>query len=104
MSGLGKGAWDSSRWMDMIESAKRFSEESGLLEDSSRGTLVSLVEQAVFDCGLGDDASVLLCMLGESAVVVPNDLRDGDEKLEFVAKLLNPRGVKSQISRVGGLP
>ena len=102
MSSLGKGAWDSSRWMDLIESSKRFSEESGLLGDSSRGTLVSLVEQAVFDCGLGGDTSVLLCMLGESAVVVPNDWRDGDEKLEMVAKLLDPKGVKSQISRVGG--
>lgn len=100
---LGDGKWDMTRWGDLIEEAKKFSVESGLIEDVSRGELVSLVEDAISECRLEGTASALLCMLGESVVVLENELDGGTENLEVLSKKLGALGIKTKISQVGSL-
>ena len=92
-----------TRWGDLIEEAKKFSVDSGLIEDVSRGELVSLVEDAISECRLEGRASALLCMLGESVVVLENELDGGTENLEVLSKKLGALGIKTKISQVGSL-
>ena len=100
---LGSGKWDRTRWKDLIDEAKTFSVESGLIEDVSRGELVSLVEDAISECGLEERVSALLCMLGESVVVLENDLGGRTENLEILSEKLGTLGIKTEISQVGRL-
>ena len=100
---LGSGKWDRTRWKDLIDEAKTFSVESGLIEDVSRGELVSLVEDAISECGLEERVSALLCMLGESVVVLENDLGGRTENLEILSEKLGTIGIKTEISQVGRL-
>ena len=103
MDVLGSGNWDKSRWGDLIGAAKAFSRESGLVEDVSRGNLISIVEQEISNCGLEGRASALLCMLGESVVVLQNDLSDNGEELVVLAERLRSLGMETKFSKVGRL-
>ena len=101
MEVLSQGEWDSERWAELIQSADAFSRESGLIDDSSRNELVTLAAAAVAECG--DDVEVMLCMLGESVVIVPSDPSNGGEWVENVIKELDKVGLKGLGTKVGEL-
>ena len=71
---LTQGEWNQSRWSQIIHESDNFAETSGLLDDADRRELLNEVKWALrsFEPRL----SVLLCMLGESVVVVPKDIED----------------------------
>jgi len=99
MDSLGVHDWNESRWHQIIESSNEFAEESGLLDDASRRELLNEVKWALrsFEPRL----SILLCMLGESVVVLPNDLTDDGwiEHAEILIDRLTDFGVLS--TRIG---
>ena len=99
MNSLGVNDWNESRWHQIIESSNEFAEESGLLDDASRRELLNEVKWALrsFEPRL----SILLCMLGESVVVLPNDLTDDGwiEHAEILIDRLTDFGVLS--TRIG---
>ena len=99
MNSLGVNDWNESRWHQIIESSNEFAEESGLLDDASRRELLNEVRWALrsFEPRL----SILLCMLGESVVVLPNDLTDDGwiEHAEILIDRLTDFGVLS--TRIG---
>ena len=99
MDSLGVNDWNESRWHQIIESSNEFAEESGLLDDASRRELLNEVKWALrsFEPRL----SILLCMLGESVVVLPNDLTDDGwiEHAEILIDRLTDFGVLS--TRIG---
>ena len=86
MKSLGKGDWNESRWSQIIQEANDFSENSGLLDDAERRELLNEVKWALrsFEPRL----SILLCMLGESVVVIPNDI-DDDDWIEYAEILID---------------
>ena len=86
MESLGNGKWNQSRWTQIIHQSGNFAETSGLLDDAERKELVNEVKWALrsFEPRL----SVLLCMLGESVVVVPKDIED-EGWLEYAEILIH---------------
>ncbi|HJM66212.1 MAG TPA: hypothetical protein QF555_01540 [Candidatus Thalassarchaeaceae archaeon] len=97
MKSLGVNDWNESRWPQIIELSNEFAEESGLLDDASRRELLNEVKWALrsFEPRL----SILLCMLGESVVVLPNDLTDDGwiEHAEILIDRLTDLGFLSTI-------
>lgn len=86
MESLGIGEWNKNRWTEITNQANDFAENSGLLDDAERRELLNEVRWALrsFEPRL----SVLLCMLGESVVVIPNEIED-DGWLEYAEILID---------------
>ena len=99
MKSLGVDEWNESRWAEIIESADEFAEESGLLDDAERRELLNEVRWALrsFEPRL----CILLCMLGESVVVIPHDITDDGwiEHAEILIDRLTDLGFLS--TRIG---
>ena len=103
MRGIGIGNWDSRRWSEIIEKSVVFASESGLEDDSSRSDIVRTVERAIVESGYYGKVAALLCMLGESVVIVPNDLSDVGDWIDPVANSLRESGLCTFSSRIGSL-
>ena len=92
--GLREGKWDASRWPELLSKSAEFAERSGLLADSGRIDLLNLIGSALAGAGFADGTLVArLCMLGESAVIIPSDLSMSDEWRDVVANQLQMRGM-----------
>ena len=76
----------NSYQIEFIHESDNFAETSGLLDDAERRELLNEVKWALrsFEPRL----SVLLCMLGESVVVVPRDIED-EGWLEYAEILIH---------------
>lgn len=74
--------WNRSVWPILLEEADNFSLESGLLNDSKRSDLLSLVNQFA-----DEKMSSHLCMLGNSVVIVPRTLSSPFDIEEITSKL-----------------
>ncbi|MEE3083773.1 MAG: hypothetical protein VX320_06790 [Candidatus Thermoplasmatota archaeon] len=96
LSGLREGIWESARWNELLTASAAFAERSGLLDDAQRVDLLHMVGGALITSGLVDsDLAVRLCMLGESAIIVPSNLT-GEFPIEWQENLvqaLNNRGL-----------
>ncbi len=94
--GLREGTWESARWNELLTASAAFAERSGLLDDAQRVDLLHMVGGAIITSGLVDsDLAVRLCMLGESAIIVPSNLT-GEFPIEWQENLvqaLNNRGL-----------
>ncbi len=104
MSVIGRGEWGPERWSELIECAKSFVEESGLLDDASRSDLLASVNKEISNSDFDGDVTALLCMLGESVVVVPTDANNDEGDLGALSVFLEGSGLATMLSRVGGLP
>ena len=71
---IGNGEWDNTRWPDLINSAEKFVMNSKLIMDSKRDDLLSECNQIIEECGLEENSIPLLCMLGQSIVIVPKNI------------------------------
>ncbi|MDP6906953.1 MAG: hypothetical protein QF440_05995 [Candidatus Thalassarchaeaceae archaeon] len=79
ISGLREGVWESVRWGELLDEAANFSKNSGLLDDSNRIDLLHQVGGAMISSGLVNSSlAARLCMLGESVVILPNDIKNTD--------------------------
>ena len=88
MLALSEGDWGVGRWGDLLDAANEFSRDSGLQDDSSRAELLSSVQTVMGRCGIADEAVAMLCMLGESVAVVPQDAQaEADWSGSLVAEL-----------------
>ena len=97
---LAEGEWNESRWVNLVEEAKIFAEKSGLADEPHRKDLLDLVEGAIIEFDAEKYLTVLLCMLGTSAVVVPRFLGSG-HKLGPIMDLLRSEGLGVRETRIG---
>ena len=100
---IGEGDWDSRRWSELIDQSLIFANDSGLEFDASRSEIIVAANGAIRDSGFSESLSAMLCMLGESVVIVPNDSLDGGEWLGELSSVLEERGFFTFSSRVGSL-
>ena len=92
--GLREGQWDEKRWSELLFNSAEFAERSGLLGDSNRLDLLHLIGSALGGAGFADGSlATRLCMLGESAVILPNELPMSNEWQEIVVNNLQMRGL-----------
>ena len=94
--GLREGTWESVRWNELLDASATFAERSGLLEDAQRIDLLHQVGGALISAGLVDTPlSARLCMLGESAIILPSDLTHEmpSNWQENIVHSLNNRGL-----------
>ena len=92
--GLREGQWDAKRWPELLSKRAEFAERSGLLADSGRIDLLHLIGSALAGAGYADGALIArLCMLGESAVIVPSEFPISDDWQEEVVNHLQMRGL-----------
>ena len=100
---IGEGNWDSGRWSELIDRALIFACDSGLEFDASRTEIIGAANEAIGNSGFSDRLSTILCMLGESVVIVPNDYLDEDDWLGELSSALERRGFSTFSSRIGAL-
>ena len=101
MISLTEGSWDEGRWSELIESSIRFSKISGLLKESRRATVLDMATQAIAECGMSGSVVPLLCMLGESVVIVPRNLDEGGVEMSVLLSSIEGGGLSGCITRVG---
>ena len=89
--------------MGLMDAARAFAEDSGLLADSARIELLSTADEAISVCGTAVEATALLCMLGESVVILPIDPEDDGEGFNTLVSELKSAGLEATLTRVGKL-
>ncbi len=99
---LSEGTWDNSRWGELLNSAEAFSNQSGLSDDASRSALVDAGKNAILRAGVDSDTSVLLCMLGESISIVPQNLSK-EIPLDKILSELSKEGLDATLTQIGTL-
>lgn len=100
---IDSGEWNSDRWHEIIERSLVFASDSGLENDSSRGELIDSANKAIIESDLSGRVSALLCMLGESVVIVPTDSQSKGEWVSPLSKKLEDYGFSIFTTRVGPL-
>ncbi|MAH98524.1 MAG: hypothetical protein CMA12_04140 [Euryarchaeota archaeon] len=103
MDSLGFGDWNMGRWSELIDESKLFSLNSGLTEDSGRSELLDTIDKVILKEGLSDTVTPLLCMLGESVVIVPIDPQNEEDWLSLLIPNLEQKDLSIFASRVGNL-
>lgn len=74
VSRLKQGEWESSRWEELLDEADLFSTESKLIFEDSRAKIFADVKGTIIELGLDDVVRPVLCMLGTSIAILPQDL------------------------------
>ena len=103
MERIGKGEWKEHRWSELIEESLRFSSDSGLEKDASRSEIIESVKKAIDGSEFSESLSAMLCMLGESVVIVPNDPHGQEDWIYKISEELEGYGLSSFSSKVGAL-
>jgi hypothetical protein len=73
---------------------------SGLSDESGRSSVLDRARSAISRCGMGGLVVPLLCMLGESVVVVPCSLENIDLELGGLLSSIEEEGLSGCITRV----
>ncbi|MBP51477.1 MAG: hypothetical protein QGI73_02080 [Candidatus Thalassarchaeaceae archaeon] len=97
---LSEGDWNNGKWPELIEAAIRFSQRSGLSDEPGRSSVLDSARSAISRCGMDDLVVPLLCMLGESVVIVPCRLEDIDFELSDLLSSLEEEGLSGCITKV----
>lgn len=103
MERIGKGEWKEHRWSELIEESLRFSSDSGLEKDASRSEIIESVKKAIDSSEFSESLSAMLCMLGESVVIVPKDPHGQEDWIYKISEELEDYGLSSFSTRVGKL-
>tara|TARA_B100000945_G_scaffold321276_1_gene334963 strand:+ start:1069 stop:2046 length:978 start_codon:yes stop_codon:yes gene_type:complete len=103
MNSLGSGDWNIKRWSELIEESKTFSSNSGLTKDSFRSDLLDIINDVIVKEGLSEVVTPLLCMLGESVVIVPRNPQNEEDWLSLLIPNLEEEGLCIFASRVSNL-
>ena len=103
MERIGRGEWKEHRWPELIEESLRFSSDSGLEKDASRSEIIESVKKAINSSEFSESLSAMLCMLGESVVIVPKNIHLQEDWIYKISEELEGYGLSSFSSRVGEL-
>ena len=103
MERIAKGEWNKQRWSELIEESLKLSSESGLEKDASRSEIIEFVKKAIDSLEFSESLSVMLCMLGESVVIVPKNPDGQEDWIYKISEELEEYGLSSFSSRVGEL-
>ena len=103
MERIGEGEWKEQRWSELIEESLRFASDSGLEVDASRSETIESVKKAIDNSEFSGSLTAMLCMLGESVVIVPKDPHGQEDWIYKISKELEGYGLSSFSSRVGEL-
>jgi len=99
--------WNANCWHELLDASANFAADSGLLNDANRDDLLMMVGGAIASCTLADVGLIVrLCMLGESAVIIPSDLA-GESPEGWHMRLveaLEARGLGALATEVSGDP
>ena len=99
MNELIKKDWNKGCWGELLERSEIFAKESGLLSDSRRFELVKAAENIINSSSL--ELKTLLCMLGESIVIVPKEIGGkNNSDLSEIINGLNNIGFITQKTRI----
>tara|TARA_B100001094_G_scaffold244248_1_gene240505 strand:+ start:2445 stop:3419 length:975 start_codon:yes stop_codon:yes gene_type:complete len=101
LEGLSENRWSDSRWSEILDNSKRFSEESGLSSEESRADVLRKCEKAMIESGVDHSGVGLLCMLGTSVAIVPNNLELGLGRVDEFMHLLDSFGLNNILTRIG---
>ena len=100
---IGDGDWDSARLSDLINESLTFAIVSGLQFDASRTEIIDAANHAIGESDHSERLTAMLCMLGESVVIVPNDSLDGDDWSGELSSILEAGGFSTFSSKIGAL-
>lgn len=100
---IGEGDWNSGRWSELIERSLIFACDSGLEFDASRSEIIGAANEAIRNSGYSERLTAMLCMLGESIVIVPNDSLDEGDWLGELSLVIEAGGFSTFSSHVGAL-
>jgi len=100
---IGVGDWDSRRWSDLIEQSLIFASDSGLEFDASRSEIIVAANEAIRESSFSERLSAMLCMLGESVVIVPNDSLDEGRWMGELSSFFEGSEFLTFSSRIGTL-
>jgi len=101
MEGINNEKWDKNSWSELIMSAEKFAIDSELIADSGRKELLLECKNIIKDCELEENIIPLLCMLGQSVVIVPKNIDLLNFDINKVCNKLHKNGfevVKSGLS------
>jgi len=102
MKSLVNGKWDEKRWEELLERSEIFVDESGLLQDSLRLELLKEAERIIIKSN--SNFKPLLCLLGRSLVIVPEDIQKGDHiDYDSLINNLESTGFNTIKTKVGKL-
>ncbi|RAH05385.1 MAG: hypothetical protein CMA00_004290 [Methanobacteriota archaeon] len=100
MERIGAGGWKRERWEDLIEASLSFSSSSELESEAARKELKDEVNGSISELGLSEELVALMCMLGESLVVVPKNPEKPGNWMSKLVDELERCGISSRHSRV----
>lgn len=98
MEKISEGSWDKSRWQELIELAEKFVIDSDLIMDSNRNELLFESNNLIKDCDLEEQVISLLCMLGQSVVIVPKNLDMDNFEIEKICNKFNQSGFETIVT------
>ncbi|MAT48450.1 MAG: hypothetical protein CMA27_01310 [Euryarchaeota archaeon] len=105
ISKLNRKVWDKFTWKNLLIQADLFCKNSGMLNDSNRKNIINNIETILKEKGIDLFWNTKLCMLGSSAVIVPTNLDNYDEKeLDYVLEKIKEIGLNGCITKINSNP
>ena len=93
--------WTADCWHEILRRSKEFGQISGLESESARSTLLETIQQCIDELGYSAAIETRLCMLGNSAVLLPSSLNMASNTwIEDVKNLVQKNGLSAQISQI----
>ena len=81
MQKISRIEWDLSSWELILEESLNFCNNSGLIREENRMKLLKEIDNAIIDTEFKNQVVVRLCMLGESAIILPKKCTDSKNDL-----------------------
>jgi pantoate kinase len=102
---LAKGAWDASRWTELLEQSRAFADVSGMLTEAVRARVYHAALEAVQDAGLQALVAVRLCMLGSSVAILPRRLHQPADEHDLLrlAEHIQERGLSTLLTAIADI-
>ncbi len=105
VSELNKCDWTENIWDELLKQSNLFCKKSGLLDDGKRKIMVENIENTLEKLQLNNFLNVRLCMLGTSAIILPNNIDIVEiTHLELVLDALKSIGFDGCITNVCSKP
>lgn len=93
--------WTADCWQDILSQSKEFGQISGLESESARSNLLETIQRCIDELGYTAAIETRLCMLGNSAVLLPSSLNSETSIwIEEVKHLVQERGLSAQVSQI----
>tara|TARA_B100000287_G_scaffold105887_1_gene98156 strand:+ start:3470 stop:4438 length:969 start_codon:yes stop_codon:yes gene_type:complete len=101
ISKLNQKEWDKFTWNELLVQANLFCKNSGMLNDSNRKNIINNIETILKENRIDLFWNASLCMLGSSAVIVPTNLDNYNEReLDDILKKIKEIGLDGCITKI----